>query len=127
MRKARLGLQNIEREAERLKTLLPLRPLYDSGWVLSTAGVHTFTHNLGKLPLLWSLLAADDASGTNPTIFSGGAYPVGANWYGFYEWDLSTTTFVVVLHPSMAYSNSAAKWYISGTDYVRLLIWAVEE
>lgn len=127
MRKARLGLQNIEREAERLKTLLPLRPLYDSGWVLSAAGgTQTFTHNLGHLPLLWSLMAAKDANGADPVPMLVGRFSSAGVWLGFEESDLSTTQFVISIF-SGGYALHNVTWYQRGTHYIRLLIWAVEE
>lgn len=135
MRKAKLGQQGIEREVERIKTLIadfvadliPSQPtaLYDSGWVLSTAGVHTFTHNLGALPTLWSLLAADDASGTDPTPMIVGSIIDGANQYGFREEGMSTTQFNVLLRGN-GYAYNGSKWYQRGTDHIRFLIWATE-
>lgn len=128
MRKAKLGIDNIERDVERIRTLLAgksMAPLYDSGWELSAAGGHTFTHNLGALPALVSLMAADDSSGTNPVLMLMGRNEVGVNLYGFRETILTTTQMGVYLQASgYAYSASAGKYYIVGTDYVRLLVWA---
>lgn len=98
-------------------------PLYDSGWVLSAAGVHTFTHNLGELPTAITLMAADDGSGTNPVIMLMGR----DGTYGFVEDDVTTTQLKVNLGADgYAYSSAAAKWYVRGTDYIRLLIWAID-
>lgn len=128
MRTSRLGKTSIGYDAERLRTLLPLRLLYDSGWELSAAGgSHTFTHNLGKLPLLWSILAADDSSGTDPVPCLMGQTNDGA-WQGIRENNpVTTTTFNVYLHAGAGrgYAYNGTKWYVRGTDYIRLLIWAV--
>lgn len=97
-------------------------PLYDSGWVLSAAGVHTFTHNLTQLPTLWSLMAADDASGTTPTPMLRGTHDA---THGFGEGAMSTTTFTVGLSVD-GYAHNGTKWYVRGTDYIRLLIWTAE-
>ena len=101
-------------------------PLYDSGWVLSAVGgTHTFTHNLGKLPTQISLMAADDSSGTNPVIMVQGRDSIPG--YGCREHDLTATKVEVYLDISgYAYSGAAAKWYIRGTDYIRLLMWAID-
>lgn len=100
-------------------------PLYDSGWVLSAVGVHTFTHNLSKLPTLWSLMAADDGSGTDPTPMVQGRSEPGGNLYGYFEQGMSTTQFKVNLEAN-GYAYNGAKWYVGGTDYIRLLVWAAE-
>lgn len=103
------------------------KPLYDSGWVLSAAGTHTFTHSLSKVPLLVSLMAADDASGTNPVIMMVGLFVSGANTYGFREDACTTTQLSVVLYQDgYAYTGAGAKWYQRGIDYIRLLAWATE-
>ena len=102
-----------------------LTPLYDSGWLLSGATTHTFTHNLGVLPLLYSLLAADDANGTNPTPMLAGRFDSGATYYGAYENGMSITQFSIRLMPD-GYAYNGSAWYQRGTDYIRLLIWATE-
>jgi len=97
-------------------------PLYDSGWVLTTSGTQTFTHDLHERPTLWGLYAADDGDGMAPANALLYERMGASDKYGGIVGLLGCTEVQVAWQEDgIAWSTTQSKWYQRGTDYARLV------
>ena len=107
-------------------TLYGPEPLYDSGWVRTTSGYQSFSHDLQAFPTLWTLTVADDYTGDGAA-GSPNAFVTTSGYYGHLVVNILQMDLEVLwLEDGIGYSKHMDKWYQRGTDYARLRIFALD-